>query len=239
MHYLERSWPTPAENLAADEALLDAAEAGELGETLRFWQARQPFVVLGHSNSLESETFAETCAALDIPILRRCSGGGAVLQGPGILSYALILGLANRPGLESVTGANRVIMATNAAALSHLLQRQVQVRGITDLVLDDRKISGNAQRRRRRFLLFHGTLLLNPDLVLMEQLLRMPSRKPEYRNNRPHTEFIGTIPSQPEALKAAWRNAWNATLGGQDPNPSRVAQLVAAKYSLSTWNRRF
>jgi lipoate-protein ligase A len=124
MHYLDHTWPTPAENLAADEALLDAAETGEAGEILRFWQAPSHFVVLGHSNCLEKEVFDTTCAALDIPVLRRCSGGGTVLQGPGMLSYALILQMDGRPELNTVTQANRFIMSTNAHALAKLLNRE-------------------------------------------------------------------------------------------------------------------
>jgi lipoate-protein ligase A len=240
MHYLDQTWSTAAENLAVDEALLDAAEAGETGEVLRFWEARDPFVVLGHSNRLERETFSEACAKLNVPILRRCSGGGAVLQAPGVLSYALILGLAERPELENVTSANRHIMTTNAAALSELLRCRIQVRGITDLALNNRKVSGNSQRRRRHFILFHGTLLLKPDLGLMEQLLRMPSRKPDYRDTRSHSDFLGAIPAQAEDLKTALRHAWNATSTHElKPSPARVAHLVAAKYTLNTWNRKF
>jgi lipoate-protein ligase A len=48
MKLLDLTLPTPAENLALDEALLDAAEAGELpDEVLRLWEFPQAVVVIG------------------------------------------------------------------------------------------------------------------------------------------------------------------------------------------------
>jgi len=239
MDYLDQTWPTPAENLAVDEALLDAAEAGERGEMLRFWEAPTHFVVLGHSNCLLREVNATACAELGLPILRRCSGGGAVLQGPGILSYALVLDLKRHPELVAVSQANQFIMSRNARILSDFLGQETRLEGITDLVIANRKVSGNAQRRKRHFLLFHGTLLLAPDLKLMERVLPMPSRRPDYRANRGHADFLGTIPVEPEALKAAWRQAWAATPSGNKIDSTQFAQLVTNKYSLASWNRKF
>ena len=91
MKYLDRTLGTPQENLACDEALLEVCEEGSADEILRFWEPRQHFVVLGYSNKVRAEANLDTCRALDVPILRRCSGGGTVLQGPGSLNYALIL----------------------------------------------------------------------------------------------------------------------------------------------------
>jgi len=239
MDFLDQTWPTPAENLAADEALLDSAEAGERGETLRFWQAPTHFVVLGHSNRLEDEVHSAACAALNVPILRRCSGGGTILQGPGSLSYTLILEIDARPELNTVTRANHFIMSRHARHLTEILGRETRVEGTSDLVLEGRKISGNAQRRRRSFLLFHGTLLLALDLELMELLVRLPTRRPDYRGNRSHTDFLGVIPAAPDALKDTWRRAWGAVSSGPQIIPSQVRRLVINKYSLASWNRKF
>jgi len=50
MRYLDLTLPSPAENLALDEALLEEAEAsGRPTETLRLWEPRQPAVVVGRS----------------------------------------------------------------------------------------------------------------------------------------------------------------------------------------------
>jgi len=239
MLYLDQTWPTPAENLAADEALLDDAEADHRGETLRFWQAPTHFVVLGHSNRVETEVDAAACATLGIPILRRCSGGGAVLQGPGSLSYTLILRIDQHPQLDTVSRTNHFIMSKHAAILTDLLGRDTRIQGTTDLAIDGRKISGNAQRRRRRFLLFHGTLLLSPEWALMEKVLPQPSRMPDYRAKRRHTDFLGYISAPTESLKRAWRQAWRAQPAPHTIPHSAVRDLVATKYNLPSWNRKF
>ena len=82
----EATLTSPAENLACDEALLEECESAEHPGFLRFWESPVHFVVLGYGKALEKEVFREECARLEIPILRRCSGGGTVLQGPGCLN---------------------------------------------------------------------------------------------------------------------------------------------------------
>src|ERR1039458_3609667 len=91
MRHLDLTIPSPAENLACDEALLDWCESGTGAECLRFWESPEPFVVVGYANKVETEVNVAACEARKIPILRRCSGGGTVAQGPGCLNYALIL----------------------------------------------------------------------------------------------------------------------------------------------------
>src|SRR5262245_61180745 len=86
MNLLDLTLPTPAENLACDEALLDAAEAGESDEVLRFWEPKQLFVVVGYANKVVTEVNVSACESCGVPILRRCSGGGTVLQGLGCLN---------------------------------------------------------------------------------------------------------------------------------------------------------
>jgi lipoate-protein ligase A len=121
MRYLDLTWPTPAENLACDEALLEVAEAGDGGETLRFWEPRDYFVVLGYANRAAQEVDLEACRAHGVPVFRRCSGGGAVLQGPGCLNYNLVLKIADAAPLANVTSTNRFIMQRHAEALAKLL----------------------------------------------------------------------------------------------------------------------
>src|SRR5688572_23295776 len=101
LRLLDLTLPTPEENLALDEALLLALEqdlAGGAGpppplETLRFWESPVPFVVLGVSGRLREEVDREACARAGVPVLRRASGGGTVIQGPGCLNFSLALSL--------------------------------------------------------------------------------------------------------------------------------------------------
>src|SRR3989442_6260317 len=95
--YLDLTLPTHAENLACDEALLDWCDERDGPEVLRFWEPRQHFVVVGYGNRVEREVNVAACHELSIPVLRRCSGGGTVLQGPGCLDYSLILPIDSDP----------------------------------------------------------------------------------------------------------------------------------------------
>src|SRR3954454_25007928 len=99
MKLFDLTLATPGENLACDEALLDACEEEGAGEVLRFWEPREYFVVLGYANEARREVDLEFCATRSIRVLRRCTGGGTVLQGPGSLNYTLVLRIGERPEL--------------------------------------------------------------------------------------------------------------------------------------------
>ena len=117
MKLFDLTLPTPAENLACDEALLNECETRG-GAALCFWESTVPFVVVGYGNEVAREVNAVACEADGVPILRRCSGGGTVLQGPGCLNYALVLEIASDAALASVSGANKFILHRIASALS-------------------------------------------------------------------------------------------------------------------------
>jgi lipoate---protein ligase len=238
MTSLDLTLASPAENLACDEALLNRGEAhGE--EILRFWEPREYFVVVGYANQVETEVNLAACEVHGIPIYRRCSGGGTVLQGPGCLNYTLILQIGMHPSLANISAANRFIMERNRGAVQSTPGRQppaVSVRGHTDLALGERKFSGNSQRRHKHALLFHGTFLLNLDLPLVNELLRMPSRQPDYRNGRRHSDFLINLDVTAARLKTALRKAWLATEASLDFPVQETRRLAAGKYSTRGWN---
>src|SRR5687768_4381333 len=121
MYHLPLTLETPAANLALDEALLDAAEAGEVtGEVLRLWEPAAPFVVLGRSSPL-TEVDLEACRRDGVPVLRRSSGGGTVVAGPGCLMYAVVLDLERRPELRAIDRAHRWVLERLARRLSMLV----------------------------------------------------------------------------------------------------------------------
>jgi lipoate-protein ligase A len=238
MKYIDFTIPSPAENLACDEALLDWCEAGLLGdEILRFWEAREKFVVVGYANQAAKEVNLEACRAANVPVLRRCSGGGTVLQGVGCLNYSLVMKIPEAGQLRGISGTNLFIMERNQSALHKLVKGRVRVQGHTDLTLDNLKFSGNAQRRRKNFLIFHGTFLLQFDLSSVEQFLRMPSKQPEYRQNRSHAEFLTNLNLAPETVKAALCEIWNASTP-LSALPALPPDLLA-KYYTDEWNLKF
>jgi lipoate-protein ligase A len=117
MKLLDLTFPSPAENLACDEALLDGCEAGGVEEILRFWESPKHFVVVGYANKVVREVNVAACKAQGVPIFRRCSGGGTVVQGPGCLNYALVLLITADGPTRTISAANRFIMERNRAAV--------------------------------------------------------------------------------------------------------------------------
>lgn len=235
MKFLDVTWPTAEENLAYDEALLDFCEDDGTMEILRFWEPTTYFVVVGFGNSVLTEVNSDLCRQEKVPIFRRCSGGGTVVQGSGCLNYSLILNV-NSVALSTVTGANRLIMERQRSALEELLKQPVSIQGHTDLTLDRIKFSGNAQRRKKTHLLFHGSFLLQFDIPLIEKLLTMPSRQPDYRGNRSHEKFLTNIKVNVPALKEALKQTWCAQ-DVFDTSPVLPLELVL-KYSSESWNLR-
>jgi lipoate-protein ligase A len=206
---LDLTLPLPVENLALDEALLEELDERGGDPVLRFWESDRHFVVLGRASCVADDVDLMACHEDGLPILRRASGGGTVLQGPGCLSYALVLPLDWHPDLANIRTTNRLILERMATALRRWEPTTV-FRGISDLAIGDRKISGNAQRRTGKALLFHGTILHGMGADLVARYLKHPSRQPDYRSDRPHQAFLGTINAPPQAIKHAIAAAWNA-----------------------------
>lgn len=239
MKYLDLSFPTPEENLACDEALLDLCEDSGSEEILRVWESPAHFVVLGYSGKVEAEVHLAACQDENIPVLRRPSGGGTVLQGPGCLNFALILKTKNKKPLKNITDTNRFIMKRHQETLEKMTPRKIAFEGLSDLACDQLKFSGNAQRRKKRAILFHGTFLYDFDIPLIEKFLKLPSKQPPYRKQRTHQNFLMNLDIPPNQLKAALRESWGAVQLLSEVPMDRIKQLVKSRYALQTWNFKF
>jgi lipoate---protein ligase len=236
--HLDHTFISPAHNLACDESLLDLCEEGLVGEVLRFWEPTGYFVVLGSSNKVSDETHQEVCAADSVPIFRRHSGGGTVLQGSGCLNYSLVLQITPEGPTRNITDTTNYIMQRHAEALSILLGEQVEMKGSSDLTLAGRKFSGNAQRRKLKALLFHGTFLLDFDLQMIEKYLKIPLKQPQYRGQRRHLDFVRNISVNASTVERELRGIWNATQSLSEFPQDRIERLVETKYSRPEWNFR-
>jgi lipoate---protein ligase len=239
MRCCDFDFATPAENLACDEALLDLCEEDLEDEVLRFWEPSDYFVVLGYANRAADEVNLDFCRQAGVPVLRRCTGGGTVLQGTGCLNYSLILRFADVAGLHSISLTNQFVLDRQEKALGHVLGAKVDAQGCTDLVIGGHKFSGNAQRRRKRTLIFHGTFLLNFDIPMIEKTLRMPTKQPGYRANRSHTDFLTNLNVPAVRIKDALREAWQASEEIEKLPFERVTWLVRQKYERHDWNYKF
>jgi len=236
MVLLDRTYPEPAENLACDEALLLACDAGY--DALRFWEPERHFVVLGYTNRLADEVNAEACRSLHIPLFRRYSGGGTVLQGPGCLNYTLVLRIPASGPTSTISGTTQFILERNLSALQGLLRDRIAISGSSDLAINGMKFSGNAQRRTRHALMFHGTFLLDFDIDLVERVLRLPSNQPRYRAGRTHRDFLRNIPLRSDAVRTALRDAWHATQEADDIPPDTLRKLARERYADPGWTHR-
>lgn len=240
MRLIHYSHSDPATNLALEESILDAVEQGHQPDTLRFWECPTRFVVLGTGQVLAEEVHEEHCTADHVPILRRCSAGGCVLQGPGSFNYALFLTYDRFPEVTSLHASYRFILGKVCAALA-TLGIEARHEGISDIAIEGRKVSGNAQRRRRRALLHHGTLLYEADPDAISRYIREPADRPDYRGGRTHSEFVTTLPATPGALAEAIAAALgsNGPAGSPSPAELQAAETLAVeKYTTESWIRR-
>ena len=206
------SFPSPLENLLYDEVLLHLAEQGIQGEVLRLWESSEIFIVLGRVCKPEDDLKMEAIRNDQIPVLRRSSGGGTVLQGKGCLNYSLILSKELNPVLHDLRKSYQLILGKVAAVLE-AVDIQAEFHPISDIALKDsqKKISGNSQKRGRRFILHHGTILYDFDLSQIERYLKMPKNLPDYRKGRGHLNFVANAGTSSWALRNQFKKVFNIT----------------------------
>jgi lipoate-protein ligase A len=174
-------------------------------EGLSIWEASEPTVIVGALAHVNRQVHQDHCEADGVPIVRRSSGGGAVVIGRGCLNYSLSLSLDERPELRNVQGSYRLILTRLVEALD---MPGLELRGLGDLAIGDRKVGGSSQRRGRRALLHHGTLLYDFDLSLMDRYLKHPDREPAYRDGRRHLDFVANVTIHSDLIKDAMTRAW-------------------------------
>lgn len=207
---------TIPQQIARDMALLHAGE-----EVLRFWEpVDQVAVVLGRGNLREEWVNVEACDADGVPILRRESGGGAVVLAPGCLNYSLVFSLERRPAWREVSRSFADILQCMADAL------MLEFREPCDLALRERKVSGSAQRRTPTALLHHGTFLHEFDPALAERYLLQPKRQPQYRKGRNHADFLANVELPPQEIGSRVAQAWGLGQTTRSaPRPRAADQL--------------
>lgn len=235
MRYLDLAGPDPVTSLALDEALLLEAEEGRGGEVLRLWEWPTPVVVLGSACRIAEDVHVEACRADGVPILRRSSGGGTVLWGRGCLLYSLIPRLDRAAPLAEIRPSYAWILGEIAQALG---VQGLGQEGISDLALAGRKLSGNAQQRKRSHLLHHGTLLHGLDLDLVERYLRPPPRQPEYRAGRPHHSFLCQLPLTAREISARLRAHFRVRDEAPPWPEETLRKLRREKYDDPAWITR-
>ncbi len=234
--------PEPAScGLALDEALLESVRGG--GEPIvRFWIGDRA-VVIGRSQAVADEVDLAAAARDGVPVVRRVSGGGAVVHYPGNLNISVVVEGAVAGGVEEAFGR---LGACVAGALCGM-GADARVEG-SAVVSPLGKLSGAAQARRGRAVLYHCTLLLEVDAVPMERYLRAlrsdyaPARVPS-RPRRTTTlrEILGRRVSAQEAAVAvgsALTYALGDADGGEEltvEEAERAEALRLGRYEDPAW----
>ncbi len=203
------SFSTPQENIAFDDVLFQLADKNGDLEYLRFWESPVYFIVLGRIGREEDDINLNQARSDGVPVLRRSSGGGTVVQGKGCLNYTLILSKSNYPMLNDLRASYAWISQKIIDSLSPLGVKAV-FRPISDIALEnnEKKFSGNAQRRGKTHILHHGTILYDFNLELISKYLLMPKDIPQYRKSRGHNDFVTNVPIQPQLFKVALAKAF-------------------------------
>ena len=182
-----------------DHDLLDAVRAGA-PSAYRSWEPQAPCVVLGRGNAAEFEVYEERCRTDNVPILRRRGGGGTVVLSPGVLVSSLVKHVKHHYHFaEYFFQINEMMIdALRSCGVENLHQR-----GISDICLGDRKIVGSSMYRSKSLLFYTASLMVENDLTLLERYLKHPSKEPDYRQGRPHREFVTTLAAEHPGLTVA------------------------------------
>jgi lipoate-protein ligase A len=173
-----------------DDALLAAARADGRSR-YEAYRCSRVEVILGRGGRPEIELNLDQVCRDAVPVLRRSGGGCAVVLDPGNLVVSVVQVL---PGVGGITAAFQRLSDWLIGALDRAGAPGVRQRGVSDLALGDRKVGGSCIYRTRGLLYYSTTLLIAPDIELVERYLRHPPREPAYRRGRRHRDFMGTLP---------------------------------------------
>ncbi|KAL1500315.1 hypothetical protein AB1Y20_012981 [Prymnesium parvum] len=158
-------------------------------------------VVLGISGTPEELVHTARAAADGVPLIKRFSGGGTVVVDSSTLFVTFIVA---EGALDGVSPYPDPILNWTSEVYSDALAR-CGVAGFAthanDYCIGNRKFGGNAQSISGKRWLHHTSLLWDYEPARMA-LLQMPTRRPEYRANRSHEEFICSLSSSCEASRA-------------------------------------
>jgi lipoate-protein ligase A len=238
MIYLETGSNSPTVNLAFEEYFLKSKDLGD--EILMLWQ-NEPAVVIGRFQNIWGEVNLPYAEVHHIAVIRRISGGGTVYHDLGNLCFTFIVPRIVPEKLDLSQYSRRIQKALGQLGIPvELTQRN-------DLLLDGKKICGNAMSIQKGRLLFHGTLLYDANLEALHQVLSVPARKIETPAIQSRRSEVTTIKGSLRLTQeiSAFKLSLKAVLLGEQasrvyqPTPGDVAaiqDLADSKYRTWQWN---
>ena len=164
-----------ARNMAIDRAVLVANSEGKSPPTVRFFTWKPPAISIGYFQSLAEEVNLDECRKLGVDYVRRITGGGAVFHDDE-LTYSIVIPESHPQIPKNVMESYDRICGAIINGLSNL-GIESSYKPINDIISDAKKISGNAQTRKLKTVLQHGTVLMDVDVEKMFSILLVPNEK--------------------------------------------------------------
>jgi lipoate-protein ligase A len=154
------------------------------------WAPDKTYIVLGASNKPEDSLFVENVERDNIDVLKRHSGGQAVMLTPNNLIIAVVF-----PDTKTLE-PKKTFHKINALIISALEEAGIynlSLMGISDIAISGKKILGSAMYKRKEQLFYHAVLNIGEPASTFEKYLKHPSKEPDYRNGRKHIDFVTSL----------------------------------------------
>lgn len=162
-------------NVALEDVCINAVAEGKSPPLVRFYNWEPSAVIIGYFQSLEQEVDIEACRRDGVDIVRRRTGGGGIYQDVhGGLTYSVVAPESYFP--KEIIPSYQFVADWMIKGLKQL-NIDAQFAPLNDIQVNGKKISGNAQTRRKGVALIHGTLLYHVDPEKMFTYLKVPDEK--------------------------------------------------------------
>jgi lipoate-protein ligase A len=234
---VETGFNSAALNMAIDEALIESV--GQV-PILRIYGWRPAAVSIGYFQSMNEEVDFTKCKEIGVDIVRRLTGGGAVLH-----EYELTYSFISRRYPQNVVESYKWICDAIVISINRL-GFDASFVPLNDIVIAGKKVSGNAQTRRKGVLLQHGTILLDVNVNKMFSVLKVPSEKLRDKMIQDVKERVTslagtTYDEMATSLKTSFAAKFEAKLIADTLCTEEISHarwLAERKYSNNEWNLR-
>ncbi|WP_087035271.1 lipoate--protein ligase family protein [Thermococcus litoralis] len=167
----------PEVQMAIDEAIMRARIEEKVEDTVRLYVFKPSSITIGRFQSVEHDVNLDKCRELNIPVVRRITGGGSVFHDQyGEITYSVIIGEDFHESLKNIERSYRFLAAPLVRALEEL-GISSGFSGLNDIVANGKKISGSAQTRRKGIILQHGTFMYATRLEVLASVLKVSRKK--------------------------------------------------------------
>jgi len=235
-------------NMAIDEAILKLRSIKKSPNTLRFYRWNPSAVSIGYFQSVKDEVDLEACKKMGIDVVRRITGGGTVYHDfEGEITYSIIVDEKNPKIPYDIIKSYEVICKGIVIGLK-ALGLNPEFKPINDIIVNNKKISGNAQTRKSGVVLQHGTILLDSNVQTMFKVLKVSDEKIRDKMIKAVEERVTTIKKElgrkpsfkevEEALKYGFENALQVKFIDDKLTHEELElakKLKETKYSSKEW----